>query len=96
MYFIYFILLLIYTLVTHFQLEQQKNAVSQFASDASHLLLTSSALGTGVVYVAAAYLFCPYTIASCVAQTTSVFANLIIAAAFASMVKGIWISLLLR
>ncbi|XP_042856393.1 phosphatidylinositol glycan anchor biosynthesis class U protein-like [Penaeus japonicus] len=69
-------------------LMQQKKAVSQYASDASHLLLTSSALGTGVVYVAAAYLFCPYTIASCVAQTTSVFANLVIAAAFASMVKG--------
>ncbi|XP_071538949.1 phosphatidylinositol glycan anchor biosynthesis class U protein [Panulirus ornatus] len=66
----------------------QKNSVKQYSSDASSLLLTSSSLWSGVVYVAAAYLFCPYTIASCVAQTTTVFANLVLAAAFTSMVKG--------
>ncbi|XP_069942881.1 phosphatidylinositol glycan anchor biosynthesis class U protein isoform X1 [Cherax quadricarinatus] len=66
----------------------QKKEVGKYALDASPLLLTSSSLWSGVAYVAAAYLFCPYTVASCVAQTTTVFANLVLAATFTSMVKG--------
>ncbi|CAL4063898.1 unnamed protein product, partial [Meganyctiphanes norvegica] len=70
------------------ELVRQKGAVTQYASDASELVLKAASLNEGVLYVAAAYLFCPYTVASCVAKTTTVFANMILAAAFVAMLNG--------
>ncbi|XP_068218805.1 phosphatidylinositol glycan anchor biosynthesis class U protein [Palaemon carinicauda] len=82
-----YLLALVATVYSRQLLVQQKTFVSQYAIDASHLLLKSRSLCSGVLYVAGAYLFCPYTIASCVAKTTTVFGNLVLAAAFACMVK---------
>ncbi|XP_076064273.1 phosphatidylinositol glycan anchor biosynthesis class U [Oratosquilla oratoria] len=67
---------------------RQKNEVNSYSTDAEKLLLKSSFLNSSIIYVVAAYLFSPYTIASCVAKTTTVFSNFIIAAALASMLKG--------
>ncbi|KAK7083243.1 hypothetical protein SK128_001429 [Halocaridina rubra] len=69
-------------------LMNQKKNVKKYATDATHLLLKSTSLSSGVVYVAAAYLFSPYTIASCLAKTTTVFSNLVLAASLVSMVNG--------
>ncbi|XP_050716826.1 phosphatidylinositol glycan anchor biosynthesis class U protein-like isoform X2 [Eriocheir sinensis] len=70
------------------QLIEQKKNVDKYSVDALPLLLTSESLWSGVAYVSAVYLFCPYTIASCVAQTTTVFDNLVLAAALVAMVRG--------
>lgn len=70
------------------QLLEQKKNVDKYSVDALPLLLTAESLWSGVAYVSAVYLFCPYTIASCVAQTTTVFDNLVLAAVLASMVRG--------
>ena len=51
-------------------------------------MVKASSLSSGVLYVSVAYLFCPYTVASCVAMTTTVFANLVLAASLTAMVKG--------
>ena len=70
------------------QLVEQKKNIDKYSEDALPLLLTSESLWSGVTYVSAVYLFCPYTIASCVAQTTTVFDNLVLAAVLASMIRG--------
>ncbi|MPC96687.1 hypothetical protein E2C01_091962 [Portunus trituberculatus] len=69
-------------------LVEQKKNIDKYSVDALPLLLTSESLWSGVAYVSAVYLFCPYTVASCVAQTTTVFDNLVLATVLVSMVKG--------
>ena len=69
-------------------MERQTKEVGSYAADSTSLIIRASSLSSGVLYVSVAYLFCPYTVASCVAKTTTVFANLVLAATLAAMVKG--------
>ncbi|XP_067002406.2 phosphatidylinositol glycan anchor biosynthesis class U protein [Anabrus simplex] len=59
-----------------------------YAKDSAALILKDADLKLSPVYVASAYLFNPYVIFNCVGQTTTVFTNLCLAAAFLSMITG--------
>lgn len=67
---------------------QQRQQVSSYATDSSHLLLKASALNQSVRDVAAAYLLCPYTVLSCAALTTTTLHNTVLAAALLAMLSG--------
>ncbi|XP_041454482.1 phosphatidylinositol glycan anchor biosynthesis class U protein-like [Lytechinus variegatus] len=67
---------------------QQKQKEKNYASGVSPLLIVSSDLISIPDLVMTIYLFCPYTIVTCVAQCTIVFTNLAIAATFLFTLQG--------
>lgn len=70
------------------QLKRQSLDQDKYAAGVEKLLLTEKEMSTAPVYVLSAYLFSPYTILSCAAQTTTVFANLCLAILYLSMLQG--------
>ncbi|XP_063216552.1 phosphatidylinositol glycan anchor biosynthesis class U protein isoform X4 [Bacillus rossius redtenbacheri] len=68
--------------------ERQARERCHYATDCEALLLKEEGLELAPVYVASAYLFNPYNVLSCVGMTTTVFANLCLAATFLFMVQG--------
>lgn len=83
--------LLLYSTAKHFVthlLDRQKKEEPNYAKVNPQLLVNSEDIQMGPIFVASAYLFNPYIVLSCVAQTTTVFANLFLALTFYSMIKG--------
>lgn len=72
-----------------FQIERQELEKTTYAKDVQKLLLSQEELNMAPLYVVSAYLFNPYTVVSCVAQTTTVFANFFLAVYFYSLLNGI-------
>ncbi|XP_064641618.1 phosphatidylinositol glycan anchor biosynthesis class U protein-like [Lineus longissimus] len=69
-------------------LKRQDREAKTYASDVKPLLLKSSDLFWTKTKIVALYLFNPYTIAVCLAKSTSVFNNLAIALVFLFTLKG--------
>ncbi|XP_054278899.1 phosphatidylinositol glycan anchor biosynthesis class U protein-like [Macrosteles quadrilineatus] len=69
-------------------MDRQTREKAGYAEEVEKLLLTEQELSSAPMYVLAAYLFNPYTILSCAAHTTTVFANLGLAVFFCSMLHG--------
>lgn len=69
-------------------MKRQEHEKCRYAECISKLILTKEELRMAPIYVASAYLFNPYTVLSCAAQTTTVFANFFLALYFYSMLNG--------
>lgn len=69
-------------------LKRQNQEKSTYAKDVQKLLLSEEELSMAPLYVVSAYLFNPYTVVSCIAQTTTVFANFFLAVYFYSLLHG--------
>uniref|UniRef100_A0A1B6LCH5 Phosphatidylinositol glycan anchor biosynthesis class U protein n=1 Tax=Graphocephala atropunctata TaxID=36148 RepID=A0A1B6LCH5_9HEMI len=69
-------------------LVRQRRDQHKYAPGVEKLLLVEEELRMAPIYVVSAYLFNPYTILSCAAQTTTVFANLCLAIFYYAMLHG--------
>ncbi|XP_075216449.1 phosphatidylinositol glycan anchor biosynthesis class U [Lycorma delicatula] len=82
---------LLFSTAKHFicyLLSRQEKEKDNYAKVSPQLLVSPDDVQMGPVFVASAYLFNPYIVLSCAAQTTTVFANLFLAMTFYSMLKG--------
>ncbi|XP_020893330.1 phosphatidylinositol glycan anchor biosynthesis class U protein [Exaiptasia diaphana] len=69
-------------------LEDQKRRQSSFAKNVGPILMSESGLGSTPFLTATVYLLNPYTIGSCVAQSTIIFTNLGLALSLYGALKG--------
>lgn len=66
-------------LILFFQYESQQQGIQKIAKGTEELLMKPDDLREIPYFVAIAYLFNPYTVLNCVAQTTTVWSNLFLA-----------------
>lgn len=69
-------------------IRRQEEDKAEFSDEVKDLLLSQKDVERQPLYVVAAYLFNPYILFNTVAQTTTVFSNLCLAASFLFMAKG--------